>query len=136
MIEQRRIFECRVIRDKVADRAKKVSIPAPPAALAKVIRIAGDPDRSLRDLGRVCSQEPGLTIELLRIANSARYSSPGTRIRNVPQAVIKLGGACSQGPFHHLQHPCCSGLHEHRWLGRQLVLGRQLAQSRSCPNFG
>ena len=70
---------------------KKISIPAPPAALAKVIRIAGDPDRSLRDLGRVCSQEPGLTIELLRIANSARYSSPGTRIRNVPQAVIKLG---------------------------------------------
>jgi diguanylate cyclase (GGDEF)-like protein len=72
-------------------RETNVSIPAPPAALAKVIRIAGDPDRSLRDLGRVCSQDPGLTIELLRVANSARYSAPGQRIRNVPQAVVKLG---------------------------------------------
>ena len=47
---------------------KTMSIPAPPAALAKVIRAASDPNGSLQDLGRVCAQDAGLTVELLRIA--------------------------------------------------------------------
>ena len=75
-----------------ADRQvrKSASIPAPPAALAKVIRAASDPNGSLQDLGRVCAQDAGLTVELLRIANSPRYGF-ADQIRNVPQAVVALG---------------------------------------------
>jgi diguanylate cyclase (GGDEF)-like protein len=75
-----------------ADRQvrKSASIPAPPAALAKVIRAASDPNGSLQDLGRVCAQDAGLTVELLRIANSPRYGF-ADQVRNVPQAVVALG---------------------------------------------
>ena len=69
---------------------KSTSIPAPPAALAKVIRAASDPNGSLQDLGRACAQDAGLTIELLRIANSPRYGF-ADQVRNVPQAVVALG---------------------------------------------
>lgn len=69
---------------------KTMSIPAPPAALAKVIRAASDPNGSLQDLGRVCAQDAGLTVELLRIANSPRYGF-ADQVRNVPQAVVALG---------------------------------------------
>lgn len=69
---------------------KSTSIPAPPAALAKVIRAASDPNGSLQDLGRVCAQDAGLTVELLRIANSPRYGF-ADQVRNVPQAVVALG---------------------------------------------
>ena len=60
-----------------------------PAALAKVIRAASDPNGSLQDLGRVCAQDAGLTVELLRIANSPRYGF-ADQVRNVPQAVVAL----------------------------------------------
>ena len=67
-----------------------MSIPAPPAALAKIIKAASDPDGSLQDLGRICAQDAGLTVELLRVANSPRYGF-ADQVRNVPQAVIALG---------------------------------------------
>jgi len=55
-----------------------------------VIRAASDPNGSLQDLGRVCAQDAGLTVELLRIANSPRYGF-ADQVRNVPQAVVALG---------------------------------------------
>lgn len=66
------------------------TLPTPPLALARVIRIAGDPEGALADLARTCAQDPGLTMELLRVANAARYSAAHA-IRSVPQAVVKLG---------------------------------------------
>lgn len=71
-------------------RRSAVSLPSPPLALARVIRIAGDPDRSLAELARTCAQDPGLTLELIRVANAARYSA-NAAIKSVPQAVLKLG---------------------------------------------
>ncbi len=65
-------------------------MPSPPLALARVIRIAGDPDRPLAELSRTCEQDPGLTLELIRVANAARYSA-SSAIKSVPQAVLKLG---------------------------------------------
>ncbi len=66
------------------------ALPAPPVLLARVVSIAGDPDRPLQELGRACSQDPGLTVELLRAANSARHASADP-VRSVPHAVVKLG---------------------------------------------
>jgi len=71
-------------------KKRSVPLPTPPAALARVIQIAGDKSRPLSDLGRVCSQDPGLTVELLRVANSARYGFVDP-VRSVPEAVVKLG---------------------------------------------
>jgi len=70
--------------------SRAFSLPSPPASLAQVIRIAGDPEKSLRDLGAVCAHDPGLTLELLRIGNSARFAG-GEAVRSVPAAVMRLG---------------------------------------------
>jgi two-component system cell cycle response regulator len=75
---------------KSASHRRSTSIPAPPAALAKVIRVASDPNGSLQELGLVCSKDAGLTIELLRLANSPRMGF-ADQVRNVPQAVVALG---------------------------------------------
>lgn len=69
---------------------QSASIPAPPSALSKIIRVAGDPNGSLQELGLVCSKDAGLTVELLRLANSPRFGF-ADQIRNVPQAVVALG---------------------------------------------
>lgn len=65
-------------------------LPTPPAVLARVVALAGDPDRSLQELGAACAQDAGLTVELLRAANSARHHNADP-VRSVPQAVIKIG---------------------------------------------
>ena len=72
------------------EEQEESKLPVPPAALARIISIAGDPSRPLTDLGKVCAQDPGLTVELLRMANSARYGFVDP-VRSVPQAVVKLG---------------------------------------------
>lgn len=66
------------------------ALPTPPAVLARVVTLAGDPNRSLQELGAACAQDPGLTVELLRAANSARHHGADA-VRSVPQAVIKIG---------------------------------------------
>jgi len=52
--------------------------------------VASDPHGSLQELGRVCSKDAGLTVELLRLANSPRMGF-ADQVRNVPQAVVALG---------------------------------------------
>lgn len=73
-----------------ARRDRATSLPTATAVLAHVVRIAGDPERSLQDLGIACSHDPGLTVELLRAANSATQRA-GEPIRSVPKAVVHLG---------------------------------------------
>jgi diguanylate cyclase (GGDEF)-like protein len=64
-------------------------LPAPPAAIARILRVAGDAQKSLGELSELCAQDPGLTVELLRVANSARFG--GKPVQSVPKAVVKLG---------------------------------------------
>ncbi len=48
-------------------------IPSPPAAIAKIVRLASDPDVSVDKLGVVISSDPVFTAELLRTVNSPFY---------------------------------------------------------------
>ena len=72
------------------DPTARTTLPTATAVLAHVVRIAGDPDRPIIELGQACALDSGLTVELLRAANSAcqRAAEP---VRNVPAAVIQLG---------------------------------------------
>jgi len=72
------------------DRPDTMSLPVPPARLCQVVRESGDPDVPMGRLVRLISSDPGLSVELLRIANSAYYS-PRRRIRSVAQATVFLG---------------------------------------------
>lgn len=72
-----------------ASPAIPTNLPTPPAAIARILKVAGDATKSLGELSEICSQDPGLTVELLRVANSARYG--GQPVQSVPKAVVKLG---------------------------------------------
>lgn len=65
-------------------------LPTPPARLCQIVRAAQDPNFALHKLTRLVSGEPGLTVELLRIANGAYYNSK-REITSVNQAAVLLG---------------------------------------------
>lgn len=68
----------------------RILIPGPPAGLAVIIRAAGDPKVSPRQLAQMISREPGFTAELLRLANRPLYR-PARQIKSVQQATLLLG---------------------------------------------
>ena len=47
--------------------------PSPPAAMARVVRLASDPDVTSASLGAAISSDPAFTAELLRTVNSPFY---------------------------------------------------------------
>jgi HD-like signal output (HDOD) protein len=49
-------------------------IPSPPVIVSKILRLADDPDSSLRDFSDLVRCDVGLTAQLIKIANSAYYS--------------------------------------------------------------
>lgn len=61
-----------------------------PEVLLRVNRLIDDPASTSADVGRVITQDPGLTARLLRIANSSYYG-PGRRIDTVARAVTQMG---------------------------------------------
>ena len=65
-------------------------LPSPPSGLAEIIRSAATPDMSLQRIAAIVSQEPGFTIELLRVANSPVYGFP-KKLRTVQHATVALG---------------------------------------------
>jgi putative nucleotidyltransferase with HDIG domain len=52
-------------------------LPALPAALQGVIAVLDDPMSSTKDLESALTLDPGLTLKVIKLANSAYYSIPG-----------------------------------------------------------
>jgi diguanylate cyclase (GGDEF)-like protein len=48
-------------------------LPSPPAAVARVVRMASDPEVTAEKLGQVVASDPAFTAELLRTVNSPFY---------------------------------------------------------------
>ncbi len=70
--------------------ARLDDIPALPAAALDVIRLVQDPDVDMSTLTRAIEFDPGLTTNLLRLANSAYFGCPRS-IGTVREAVVRLG---------------------------------------------
>ena len=77
-----------------ADRARQpgtlAAAPVLPAARAAALSMLQDMDLSLGDLGEVVSTDPGLTVVLLRAANSV-HSASRRRIEHARDAMIRIG---------------------------------------------
>ncbi len=71
-------------------RRKVLHVPVLPARLCQVVQATQDPDASMTKIVKLVSSDPGLSLELLRIANSAYYS-PRRKILSVAQAGVFLG---------------------------------------------
>ena len=74
--------------DEVVGRFSDLPTLAPVAV--EVIRLADDDDASVGDIAEVISNDPGLTVRLLRLANSAAYNR-GNEVTNLNTAAGLLG---------------------------------------------
>jgi len=65
--------------------------PRRPSLLPQLLDAVQDEGASLRALSRIIAQDPALTGELLRTANSALYRVSGTPVESVERAAAMLG---------------------------------------------
>lgn len=77
------------IQDVVRNAGTVVS---PPQVYLKLVEIINHPRSGPADVGRVLSEDPGLTARLLKLVNSAMFSFP-QRIGSVTHAVQVVGTA-------------------------------------------
>ncbi len=77
------------------DKIRKIlnlseELPPMPHVASKALEILNNPDNSLQKLSEVLEQDPSLLAIIIKVSNSALYSS-GQEITNLQTAVTKLG---------------------------------------------
>jgi len=70
--------------------AKVRNVPSMPSVVVKLKQYLSDPDVSFDELAKVIEFDPGLTANLLQLANSAYFGWSG-RIKTVKEAISRLG---------------------------------------------
>lgn len=71
-------------------------LPGQRPALLRVIRVADDPDSSVRELADAAALDPAFAARLLQLANSAYYGRAG-KVTAIGPAVVALGGETLRG---------------------------------------
>lgn len=79
----------------IDDFRKKVEetinfLPPLPAIMADLIEALNSEDSDFRSLGKIISRDPSMSLDVLKIANSAFYGLQ-TKVSNIEQAVRMLG---------------------------------------------
>jgi putative nucleotidyltransferase with HDIG domain len=70
--------------------SKLNSFPSMPGAAVQLLALINDPDINVTQIEQILRQDPGLTANLLKLANSAYFGIP-SKIGSVRQAVLLLG---------------------------------------------
>ncbi len=70
--------------------AKALAVPQMPMPVQKVMSILNDPGTTMTQLARLIEYEPGLTVNILRMANSAFFGGHG-KVNTVKDAIMRLG---------------------------------------------
>lgn len=65
--------------------------PRQPSMLPRILGVLDDEEASLRALSRVLAEDPELTSDLLRTANSALYRTSGPPVESIERAAALLG---------------------------------------------
>ncbi|HIJ65863.1 MAG TPA: HDOD domain-containing protein [Candidatus Hydrogenedentes bacterium] len=66
------------------------AVPEMPIAVTKLIRLLEEPDVDINDIIKAIELDPGLTSNVLRLANSAYFGGPRT-IGSLRDAIVRLG---------------------------------------------
>jgi HD-like signal output (HDOD) protein len=69
---------------------KACAIPQMPMPVQKVLAYLSDADADLRTLAKLIEYDPGLTVNVLRMANSALFCGPG-KVTTIKEALMRLG---------------------------------------------
>ncbi len=80
------------IRQKIIEKMDKScsSLPSLSAITMKLMDLATDEDVTAQGLADLIGKDPGLSVKLLKLANSACFSQR-TEVASVEQAVMRLG---------------------------------------------
>jgi putative nucleotidyltransferase with HDIG domain len=76
------------ILDQILSKVK--SFPTMPEAGAKMLGVLEEPDTEISDIEEILRYDPGLTANILKLANSAYFGIP-SKIGSLKQAVMVLG---------------------------------------------
>ncbi len=68
------------------------NIEALPSASLELVKKLQNPDIEVRDIVKIVERDPGLTANILKTANSAKYSS-GNKIDNIQTAIVRIGNS-------------------------------------------
>ena len=74
-------------KDLITDTIELASLPS---VVMTAMEMLNNPKTSASDIGEIISQDPGLTIKLLKIVNSAFYGFP-SRIDTISRAITIVG---------------------------------------------
>ena len=66
------------------------SVPSMPSVVMELRKYLSDPDVSFDNLAKVIEYDPGLTANILQLANSA-YFGWSRKIKTVKEAIVRLG---------------------------------------------
>ena len=67
-----------------------VQVSSLPMIFYRISEAVNDPRASMADIGKIISDDPGLTVRLLRVVNSAFYGFP-SKIGTITQALVIIG---------------------------------------------
>jgi HD-like signal output (HDOD) protein len=66
------------------------NLPTPPMVFVQISKVINDANTSAYDIARIISEDPALTVKVLKLTNSSFYGIPRT-VTNVKQAIVILG---------------------------------------------
>jgi HD-like signal output (HDOD) protein len=75
-------------REEILQKAS--AIPQMPMPVQKVLAYIGNPESDLRQLAKIIEYDPGLTVNVLRMANSSLFCGGG-KVTTVKDALTRLG---------------------------------------------
>ncbi|MBI5443433.1 MAG: HDOD domain-containing protein [Deltaproteobacteria bacterium] len=84
-----RIFLSGIVRRL---REKQLEIPVLPRAALEISRVIANPDTNLSEFVRILNEDPALSVDVLRVANSAYYGFSAAA-RSIRDAVARVGTA-------------------------------------------
>ena len=78
-------------KTQMLQRLQKVQIRTLPGSVAEPISLAGSRRGTLADVAQILKRDPVLLTRVLRVSNSAAFSSERSRIMNIEDAVKNIG---------------------------------------------
>ena len=76
------------LRDSILSTVE--ALPSLPTSALDMVRLANEPETSVDELRRIIERDPGLTTNVLHLANSAFFGGSG-HIGSVRDAAVRLG---------------------------------------------
>lgn len=72
-------------------KSNRLTIPSLPENAVRLRRLASDPNATLKDVSELISQDANTSAQIIRMAQTFRYSNPGCTITSLQKAIGRIG---------------------------------------------